>query len=333
MIANVLIGIAEQNTNLPPEAAARYQKTIENVKKTYEEKLMHNGRSDLAIGRVDFVSTRAEVDTYLSKGLYDVFLCTDRLSGDKEGIGIGTIRQWKEKYPNVHTYLLLEPKRDKESKKLFNTGKLANLYLEGYYVALFVNEILSNEEEFFHVLMEGRTKEEAYRYYELNDEIVGRILETKIRKKPEPVDVPSIKDVDVILEEDQENTADYNAVEEAEETESLDREMKEVHQTDLFEEIPEENLQEEDFEKEEDDMHKPYEEEYREDTQDYRGSYSPRMYLNLDSLGATASYSFDGVIGEIISDDVLIIRCPGGGLFPNKESLKSRKIEIVLKDL
>ena len=80
-------------------------------------------------------------------------------------------------------------------------------------------------------------------------------------------------------------------------------------------------------------MQKPYEEEYREDTQDYRGSYSPRMYLNLDSLGATASYSFGGIIGEIISDDVLIIRCPGGGLFPNKESLKSRKIEIVLKDL
>ena len=297
MIANVLIAIAGQDIGMSQEAAARYKKTIDNVKKTYRDKLLHSGRDDIGIGRVDFVSTRAEVDTYLSKGLYDIFLCTDRLTGEKEGIGIGTIRQWSEKFPNVHTFLLLEPKRDKETNRLMNSGKLANLYLEGYYVALFVNEIVANEEEFYHVLVNGRTKDEAYQYYELNDEIVGRILENKIRKKP--VDISSMKESAEYTDIQEENTYQENLFEEASQNDEEIASMEE--------DIPE------------------YEA--------YNGSYSPRLYLDLDALSATAAYSFGGIIGEIISDEVLIIRCPNGGLFRNKDSLKDHRVDVVIKDL
>lgn len=352
MIANVLVAIAQQDLNIPPEAAAKYKKTIENVKRTYHDKLLRNGRDDLAIGRVDFVSTRTEVETYLSKGMFDIFLCTDRLTGDRDGIGIGTIRQWAEKFPNVHTYLLLEPKRDKETKKLLNTGKLANLYIEGYYVALFVNEIVANEDEFFNVLINGRTKEEAYRYYELNDEIIGRILETKIHKKPEPVDVTAMpkEEPEIVLENDdipdviippveKEPVVDEVLQDTGEEAEES---VEESRQANLFDEIPEEHMaagegsneeymDEPDADEEEGEgeyMERPYEE-----NEEYSGSYSPRVYLDLDSLHATATYSFEGTIGEIISDDVLIIRCPGGGLFRNKDSLKGRRIDVVIKDM
>ena len=299
MVANVLIAIAEQDFNTSTEASLRYQRIVENVKRTYKEKLLKNGREDIAVGRVDFVSTRSEAETYLSKGMYDIFLSTDRLTGDKDNIGIGTIRQWKEKFPNVNTYLLIEPKRNKDTGRLMNSGKLANLYLEGYYVALFVNEISANEEEFFSVLVNGRTKEEAYRYYELDDEIVGKILETKI-KKP----AAEIKKKEPVTEEwTKQNIFDSGTVPKEQETE-----------------VPEDAI-------DIDEIQTIKEPTYREE------SYTPSLYLDLDTLNAKATYSFDGIIGEIITDEVMIINCPGGGLIRNKNCLKGREIEIIFKDL
>lgn len=390
MVANVLIALNRSDTL--PEAV------VEKISKVYRFKLLHNNRPDIGIGRVDFVYTEKEIEANLLSNRYDVLLVTETIEGNIN-IGAGTLRKWKETYPDVRIFLLVE----KEKK---GAGKLTSLYVKGYYNALYWQEIAENENEFFDTILNGRSQEHAFDYYGLTQDQVDKEFDklTK-KKKPEtevleesvelqednlipPEDVVAESPSEAELKEDDllsepENTSDVSAEKEVLSDDFVDPTIQDKPETsdedtvnELLKEgelgveyaVPaagventledyvieqEDDIEEEEEEDDEEDYisyNQTLEEGYSEletEMQEGKGNmenkvqgaesfqdHYPQIYLDLEALKAEAkvNYRFDAQISEIITDDVMIIKCLGGGLLRNKEALKGLKVQITWEE-
>ena len=290
---NILIALpAETSFSADPKTVAYYKRMLDAIKDHYIALFEKSSTQEFPIGRVDFVYSREEIEDTLLSFPYDIFLCTDRLNG--EGIGIGTIRSLKERFFNLSVFLLIEPIRKGD-------GKLANLYLEGYYNALYANEAAGNAEGFLNVLKNGRTKEEAYEYYGLSDSLLDRMMEGKGKIKAHSSDNPE-------------------RMEEKEVLNSLSVKEKEKESVILQQEEPKRIPNDLKEQKEPE----PYEE---------KASYYPVQSIpDLNGISATHALIASGVIAEIISDDVLLIRLDGGGFFQKRERLKEYPVNIIIKE-
>lgn len=392
MVANVLIALNRSDTL--PEAV------VEKISKVYRFKLLHNNRTDIGIGRVDFVYTEKEIEANLLSNRYDVLLVTETIEGNIN-IGAGTLRKWKENYPDVRIFLLVE----KEKK---GAGKLTSLYVKGYYDALYWQEIAENEDEFFETLLNGRSKEHAFEYYGLTQEQVDKEFDKLTKKKkleeeateevlveeavgdnlipPEEwTEEKSFEDImsediplsgsdsaeEVPLAEDESFSVDEKP--ELDITDGLDEKMDSglledeekdfiestvepeeiLEEYELVDEKKENNVEDKEVEGEDGEDFIPYSQSFIEnysepDIEEEEGEamvnkeqgadsfqeHYPQIYLDLEALKAEAKvhYKFDAQISEIITDDVMIIKCPGGGLLRNKEALKGLKVQITWEE-
>lgn len=152
MVANVLIAINHEEGNVNEE----------KIKKVIENNLLKTENDYAAIGRVVFVGTKKEAEAYLLKGMFDVFMCTEILEG--ENIAGGTIRLFKEQFPNVNVFLLVETKKKGQKK-------LQNLYEKGYYDAIYFGDLANNPLLVFQKIAFPTTKEDARIYYGLPKEV------------------------------------------------------------------------------------------------------------------------------------------------------------------
>lgn len=322
MVANVLIGF--NKVGIP-------DKKLERVVKYYEQEFRLTDK--LQVGKVDFVYDATSLYTSLLSGQYDILVVTEQMSKNGgteiEHFGKGSMKAWKRDYcENINIVMLVDASKRGERK-------LADFYINKIYNACFPDEISRNTDKFFDVVVNGRTQAEAFEYYGLTDELLSTMVDDVSLVKPaEPVEereeaevfeeipqsVNSEKivypDIDLRLTNSKERTVEY-----------VENEKVEVYEEPYVKEPRETVRQSRDI--------PPAPPVYEEPTfrqEEYHPEY-PQLYINLDTLGASTEVRIDGVIKEIITDDVMIISCPKGGLTRNKEALKDMRIEIVLKDI
>lgn len=104
---------------------------------------------------ITFGTTRSRVDVSSVKE-YDLVIAREDIDGIS--IGPGTVRKYFAANPNLRLILVVD-------KKKKSAGKLNALYEMGYYEALLSNDF--KIESLLRLILNGRSKEEAYDYYGL----------------------------------------------------------------------------------------------------------------------------------------------------------------------
>ena len=310
LVANVLICLNCGN-GAPPEVA-------EKIRKVYEFKLRNNARDDFGCGNIKTVFT---INISLHEGKFDVLFVQETIEGG-QGVGYGTLKDWSRDYPNVRVFLLLDKKKKGQMK-------LYNLWSKGYYQAIYFQEIAECEDAFFDTIVNGRTKEEAFSYYGI-EEIHKKMQESAL------VENEASEDAESVISEERsdavENKVPAEEVVERNEKQLIPEEEKEVEEEKKTDSENESTGMEE---RTEDIPKLKPEEEFltQEQQEEYEYQY-PQTYLDLESMEVKAEVHFylDGVINYIINDNDIIIRCPKGGLLRNAEALRNAKIQLTWKE-
>lgn len=116
---------------------------------------------------ISFVSYKDRLDDLVGReGECDLLICSENFDGAR--IGTGTLRRWKNVNNTVHTILVMD-----DGKK--GSSKVMGLFELDYFDALFLSDFKSKMIK--SLVKEGRTKENAFHYYGLDDYI-------DLRKKP-----------------------------------------------------------------------------------------------------------------------------------------------------
>ena len=321
LVANVLICLNCGN-GAPPEVA-------EKIRKVYEFKLRNNARVDFGCGNIKTVFTKKDINISLHEGKFDVLFVQETIEGD-QGVGYGTLKDWSRDYPNVRVFLLLDKKKKGQMK-------LYNLWSKGYYQAIYFQEIAECEDAFFDTIVNGRTKEEAFSYYGI-EEIHKKMQETEEEKTEEVtlVENEASEDAESVISEERSDAVESKvpAEEVVERNEKLliseeEKEVEEEKTTDSENESVGTEERTEDIPK-----LKPEEEFLTQEQQEEYEYQYPQTYLDLESMEVKAEVHFylDGVINYIINDNDIIIRCPKGGLLRNAEALRNAKIQLTWKE-
>ena len=116
---------------------------------------------------ISFISYKERLDDLVARQSgCDLLICGENFDGTR--IGTGTIRRWKQAKEGLNAILVLD-----DSKK--GSSKVMGLFELDYFNALFMSDFKSQMIK--NLVREGRTKEEAFLYYGLEDYI-------DLRKKP-----------------------------------------------------------------------------------------------------------------------------------------------------
>lgn len=107
-------------------------------------------------------------DDSVAAGFVNVGIMLEKF--DNIAIGQGSIKVWNNLNPNMHLILVMD-----DMKKA--SAKAHGLYKREYYNGLFLSDFLGKE--MIHVILHGRTKEEAYVYYGMDEYYKNRELEEK----------------------------------------------------------------------------------------------------------------------------------------------------------
>lgn len=139
-VVNVLIGMgATTNAQL--------------FKRSFVENL--RGYDQIEVGKVDIVHVKDQIAGRIAGGKYDVLICKETIG--EESVGGGSIDAWKEINPHLRILLVIGDNK-------FGGKKLYQLYNKGYFDAIFVKDF-SNPTVFADIVSNGRTAEQAFSYY------------------------------------------------------------------------------------------------------------------------------------------------------------------------
>lgn len=107
---------------------------------------------------ISFVSDKEDIDHLVESGKCDIVVCSETLSGD-EGIGFGTIKQWKN--GGVQKVILIL------DNSKYAKGKVKSLWENGFYDMLFERDFTGKG--LLALILGGRNREQAFGYYGLEN--------------------------------------------------------------------------------------------------------------------------------------------------------------------
>lgn len=131
------------------------------IKHFFAEEMQNYLTPGNTVVAVNSTTDRMEFDDSVRGGMYNVGFVLEIMNGAP--IGQGGIKAWRRDNPNMRIILVME-----ESRK--GTGKAKGLFDIGYYDGIFFGNNVSFQ-SLVDLLEKGRTKEEAYKYYGLENYI------------------------------------------------------------------------------------------------------------------------------------------------------------------
>lgn len=325
---NILIALDGQ---MAPRAMECVQEIFRTIFKKNEDKLQ--------VGRLDFVDSKEDIEQRINGASYDVLLCTERIRG--VNIGNGSIKQWKKKNHLLDIILFIDA-----AKK--GGEKVRSLHTDGYYNAIYSTDLRERSHLIIDLILASRTADEAAEYYGLveqsalteenlesffikpeevqgmeqskvvsdtvviNNEIASVVNDEKVEEHPiqsvlnEVLEEPVVVEPTVIKEVEQEPVADYWIPEKPE---------------DLSVEETTDEYVEEDTVEESYVSYQPVANEV---------SVIRRNPLDPSCFGGEPVVMIKARIGSVVSDNVMVIECPNGGLMQNKKLIENRVITLLL---
>lgn len=161
-----------------------------NMINFFEQSLEQNLDEEFQLGNISHTFSREELDSAIASGLYQACFVLEKM--EDQPVGQGAIKQWRKSCPGIHIVLLMGEDRRA-------SAKARGLYDINYYDGMFLEskmriDVLARLFEY------GRTKEDAYAYYDLDNFVP---IEPKKKAKKED----SLGDTDNGTAE---NTSDVN---------------------------------------------------------------------------------------------------------------------------
>ncbi len=324
---NILIALDGQ---MAPRAMECVQEIFRTIFKKNEDKLQ--------VGRLDFVDSKEDIEQRINGASYDVLLCTERIRG--VNIGNGSIKQWKKKNHLLDIILFIDA-----AKK--GGEKVRSLHSDGYYNAIYSTDLQKRSHLIIDLILASRTVDEAAEYYGLveqpiltegisenifvepgevqdmkqrevvsdtviNNEIASAVNDEKAEERPiqsvlnEVLEEPAVVEPTVIKEVEQEPVADYWIPEKPEDL-SVEETTDEYVEGDSVEESYV--------------SYQPVANEV---------SVIRRNPLDPSCFGGEPVVMIKARIGSVVSDNVMVIECPNGGLMQNKKLIENRVITLLL---
>lgn len=169
---NIIMGISVDN-----EACRK-------IKQFFTEGIQNYLSEEFTVHAVNSTTDRIEFDDSVRGGMYNVGFVLEVMNDNP--IGQGAIKAWRRDNSDMQIILVMDKSRK-------STGKAKGLYDIGYYEGLFLDDI--STEILVNLIENGRTKEEAYAYYGLDDYIEpvkkGKSLKPEgIKEDKKPAHIP-----------------------------------------------------------------------------------------------------------------------------------------------
>jgi len=148
------------------EAGRKASTQIEEVASQY---------MDLDGMTISCVFSKKEFDDCLYTGLYSVGFILEKI--EETPMSFGAIKNWKKLNPEARIILVMSDDR-------LGGSKPSGLYEKGYYDGLFMKDFCTSA--MFTLMIRGRTKEEAYSYYKV-DEYEEKQKNEETKEEPKEV--------------------------------------------------------------------------------------------------------------------------------------------------
>lgn len=324
---NILIALDGQ---MAPRAMECVQEIFRTIFKKNEDKLQ--------VGRLDFVDSKEDIEQRINGASYDVLLCTERIRG--VNIGNGSIKQWKKKNHLLDIILFIDA-----AKK--GGEKVRSLHSDGYYNAIYSTDLQNRSHLIIDLILASRTVDEAAEYYGLVEQpILTEEISENIFAKPVEVQGMEQREVvsDTVVNNEVASAANDEKVEEHP-IQSVSNEVLEdpvVVEPTVIKEVGHGPVA--DYwvpEKPEDLSVEETTDEYVEEdsVEESYVSYQPvanevsvirRNPLDPSCFGGEPVVMIKARIGSVVSDNVMVIECPNGGLMQNKKLIENRVITLLL---
>lgn len=114
---------------------------------------------DYKVAKTFTAITKSDISDSVNSRDYDMIICSEDMGSEK--IGIGSIREWTSKNPDIKIYVILLD--DKRGAK-----KVQSFWKNGYYDAIFMSDF-KDAAILLQVMRKGRTAEEAAEYYGIKE--------------------------------------------------------------------------------------------------------------------------------------------------------------------
>lgn len=324
---NILIALDGQ---MAPRAMECVQEIFRTIFKKNEDKLQ--------VGRLDFVDSKEDIEQRINGASYDVLLCTERIRG--VNIGNGSIKQWKKKNHLLDIILFIDA-----AKK--GGEKVRSLHSDGYYNAIYSTDLQKRSHLIIDLILASRTVDEAAEYYGLVEQpILTEGVSENIFAKPGEVQDMEQREVvsDTVINNEIASAVNDEKVEERPIQSVLNEVLEEpvVVEPTVIKEVEQEPVA--DYwipEKPEDLSVEETTDEYVEgdSVEESYVSYQPvanevsvirRNPLDPSCFGGEPVVMIKARIGSVVSDNVMVIECPNGGLMQNKKLIENRVITLLL---
>lgn len=145
---NIIMGISVDN------------ESCRKIKHFFTEGIQNYLHDGFTVHGVNSTTDRMEFDDSVRGGMYNVGFVLEVMNGNP--IGQGGIKAWRRDNSEMQIILVMDKSRK-------STGKAKGLYDIGYYDGLFLDDI--STDVLVNLIERGRTQEEAYAYYGLDNYI------------------------------------------------------------------------------------------------------------------------------------------------------------------
>lgn len=137
---------------------------------------------NIRIGTFKLVNDFQFVDKAVLDKTFDIIICNETLKnkGADKPIGAGTILSWQKNNPNIRIILLVNDVKRSGTK-------LKKLFDAEYYNCLYYSDLDTTFDELAYLVTHGRTREEAFNYYDLSSYDDGSGTQTDSYTEPRPV--------------------------------------------------------------------------------------------------------------------------------------------------
>lgn len=305
------------------------QEDIVRVKSIFRQIYDPAEITSIEIGKVEFATTYEETLKTVKTGLYDCLVITDRIRStieDKDDnyqqIGIGSIQELMNAVEDVNDsmrIILIVPNERKGGKKL------ESCFNEGFYNAVYLNDFKNNPGIFIELLLKKRTYQETADYYglEIEEIIPEEVIQEEI--VPEEITQEEIEEYYEPINESEripEAPISINPI-------SVDkyvREKDDITPEYIFKDFSKENKKDNNMYNNQKQMAFNFEEKPKME-------YPPSTFINFQAMGAGTTVTIPCVIGAVLSDNILTLTLPNGGLTVNKESLVGKRVSLLISDV
>lgn len=170
-VLNMIIASAD------PGSDSKSIALTENFKKTILSRQAYH------VGQHFFVSDVESIKSILTEYSIDVVVCLSNLT--KQGVGAGTLRQWRELSPYTR-FVLIMP------RYAINGKKPSILFNNKFYDGVFMSQ---NSIELETVIAQGRSAQEAKEYYQVQENDDANIIPASVQENRVPKELTEETDV------------------------------------------------------------------------------------------------------------------------------------------